>query len=54
MRIFIPFAMIAVFAFYILYLALVKKDLKNHLKTTIYPGMFFVLIWGICFLFFLK
>lgn len=54
MRLLMPIAMIIVFAFYILYLALVKKDLKSQMKTAIYPGLFFISVWGICYLLFLK
>ena len=54
MRVFMPIILIAVFALYILYLAVVKREFKSKLKTEILPGMFFVLVWGICYFAFLR
>jgi hypothetical protein len=54
MRIFIPVIMIFLFGAYVLYLALVKKDLKNNLQTIVYPGVFFIVIWIGCYFLFLR
>ncbi len=37
-----------VFVMWILYRALIKKDLKQHLND-LYVGLFFILIWAILF-----
>lgn len=49
MRLFIPFVMIAVFLMYVLYLALIKKELRKNLYTVLYPGMFFMTVWGVIY-----
>ena len=54
MRLFMPIAMIVIFAFYLLYLAAVKKELKSKLVTVVYPGLFFIMVWGVCYTAFLK
>ncbi|MFT3796708.1 hypothetical protein [Flavobacterium sp.] len=54
MRLFMPIAMAILFVLYMLYLALVKKELKSHLKTVLYPGLFFIFVWGICYSVFLQ
>jgi len=38
--VFIPVIMIAVFVLYVLYLAIVKKNLKSKLQTVVLPGLF--------------
>jgi len=50
---FIPIGLIAVFFVYILYLFIVKKDMKK-LKTILYPGLFFITIWFVIYYFLLK
>lgn len=52
-RIIMPLILIGLFILYMLYVALIKKDLKNNLKY-IYPGLFFVGIWGIFYFLILK
>lgn len=49
MRLIIPFFMIILFLFYVLYLALIKKELKKNLTTVVYPGLFFIAIWGVLY-----
>jgi hypothetical protein len=50
---FIPIGLIAVFIIYVLYLLLVKKDMKK-LKIALYPGLFFITIWAVIYYFLLK
>ncbi len=54
MRIFMPVIMTAIFACYVLYLAFVKKEFKARVKTVILPGLFFIMVWGICYITFLR
>ncbi len=54
MRLYMPFAMVVIFALYLLYLAAVKKNLKSKLVTVVYPGLFFIVVWGICYTAFLA
>lgn len=54
MRLWMPVAFIALFLFYIVYLAFVKKDVKGRLKTEVYPGFFFIGAWGIFYVLFLR
>lgn len=54
MRLFMPIAMIVIFALYLLYLAAVKKELKSKLLTVVCPGLFFIMVWGVCYTAFLK
>ncbi len=50
---FIPIGLIAVFIVYILYLLIIKKDIKK-LKSVLYPGLFFIVIWAVIYFFLLK
>lgn len=50
---FIPLGLIAVFFGYILYLAIIKKNLKRKFKTVVLPGVFFITIWGVIYYFLL-
>lgn len=54
MRLYMPIAMVVIFAFYLLYLATVKKDLKSKLVPVVYPGLFFIVVWGVCYTAFLT
>jgi FtsH-binding integral membrane protein len=45
---FIPIGLIAVFIVYVVYLLLIKKDLKQ-LRSVIYPGLFFIAIWAVIY-----
>ena len=45
MRIVIPLALIALFAGYMLYLLLIKKDRKAA-AGLLYPGLFFIAVWA--------
>ena len=38
---------------YVLYLLIVKKDIKK-INSILYPGLFFVAIWGVIYFFLLK
>ena len=49
MRLIIPIVMIALFLFYVLYLAFIKKELRKNLTTVLYPGLFFIAIWGVIY-----
>ena len=49
MRLIIPIIMIVLFLLYVLYLAFVKKDLRKNLTTVLYPGLFFMTIWGVIY-----
>lgn len=40
-----PIVMIAVFLFYLLYLLIVKKNLKQQADKIVYPGLFFIVAW---------
>ncbi len=50
---FIAIGLIFVFIVYVLYLLLIKKDMKK-LKAVLYPGLFFVAIWALIYYFLLK
>lgn len=50
---FIPIGLITLFIAYVLYLLLIKKDRKK-LKTVLYPGLFFIAVWGVIYYFLLK
>lgn len=53
LRLVIPLVIIGLFILYVLYIALIKKDIKSNLKY-IYPGLFFVAIWGVLYFLLLK
>lgn len=50
---FIPIGLIAIFIVYVLYLLIIKKDIKK-LKTVLYPGVSFIAIWAVIYYFLLK
>lgn len=50
---FAPIGLIAIFIVYVLYLLLIKKDIKK-LKSILYPGLPFVAIWVVIYYFLLK
>jgi FtsH-binding integral membrane protein len=50
---FIPIGLIAVFIVYMLYLLVIKKDMKK-LKIALYPGLFFIIVWAVIYYFLLK
>jgi hypothetical protein len=49
MRLFFPLVLGPLFLCYVLYLAVIKKELKQHLTTVVYPGFFFFLVWAILY-----
>lgn len=49
MRLFMPIVFVVLFIFYVLYLGLVKKNLKDQIATVLFPGLFFILVWGILY-----
>ncbi|QBZ96909.1 hypothetical protein GS03_00392 [Flavobacterium sangjuense] len=53
MRLILPFFMTIIFVLYVLYLAFIKKDLKKNMQTVVYPGVFFISVWVICYFIFL-
>ena len=50
---FIPIGLISIFILVILYLLIIKKDMKQ-LKTVLYPGLFFIVLWAFIYYFLLK
>lgn len=54
MRIFFPIIFAVLFVLYVLYLALVKKQLKQNLNQVVFPGLFFIAVWGILYYFVLE
>lgn len=54
MRLFFPLIMTILFVLYVLYLAIIKKELKKNLFTVLYPGLFFMAIWGVLYYFILH
>lgn len=51
---FIPIGLAALFIAYVLYLAMIKKNLNSKLKTVVFPGLSFIAIWSIIYYFFLN
>ncbi len=49
MRIFMPIVFILLFILYVLYLAIIKKELKQNLNKVVYPGMFFIVVWALLY-----
>ena len=49
----IPIGLIAVFVVAVLYLLIIKKDMKK-VKSVLYPGLFFIGIWVVIYYFFLT
>ncbi|MFM2213052.1 MAG: hypothetical protein RL427_315 [Bacteroidota bacterium] len=49
MRLYFPFILGPLFVCYILYLFLIKKELKRNLTTIVYPGLFFFLVWALLY-----
>ena len=49
---FIPIGLIAIYIVYVLFLLLVKKDMKK-INSILYPGLFFVATWGVIYFFLL-
>lgn len=50
---FIPIGLITIYIVYVLYLLIFKKDIKK-INSILYPGLFFVAIWGVIYFFLLK
>lgn len=50
---FVSIGLIVIFAIYILYLLIIKKDLKQ-LKTVLFPGLFFIAVWAVMYYFLLQ
>lgn len=50
----IPIGLTALFILYVLYLALIKKELKAKFKTVVLPGLFFLAIWAAIYFFVLT
>ena len=51
---FIPIGLVVVFIIYVLYLALVKKNIKSKIQTVVLPGVFFIAVWGLMYYFLLR
>jgi hypothetical protein len=45
---FIPVGLILILILFVLYLLIIKKDMKQ-LKTILYPGLFFIAIWAVIY-----
>jgi len=50
---FIPIGLIIVFIVYVLYLLIIKKDMKR-LKILLFPGLLFIAIWALIYYRLLK
>ncbi len=50
---FIPIGLIAIFIVYVLYLLLIKKDMKRF-RIVLFPGVFFIVIWAVIYYLLLK
>lgn len=50
---FIAFGLLIVFLLYVLYLLLIKRDMKT-LKQVMIPGAFFIVIWVLLYLYLTK
>lgn len=50
---FIPIALIALFVVVVLYLLIIKKDMRKF-KSVLYPGLFFIGIWIVIYYFLLT
>ncbi|WP_162128426.1 hypothetical protein [Flavobacterium phycosphaerae] len=48
MRIFLPLVFVLLYAAWVLYRALLKKDLLKH-KAELYAGLFFIGVWGVLY-----
>lgn len=48
LRLFIPIGLMAVFACWVLYHLLIKRDLKQQLSG-FYMGLFFIGVWGLIY-----
>ncbi|MBF6640794.1 hypothetical protein IVB69_04835 [Flavobacterium sp. J49] len=53
MRIFMPIVFVILFILYVLYLAIIKKELKQNLSKVVYPGLFFIVVWALLYFVFL-
>ncbi|MFA7444852.1 MAG: hypothetical protein WCY89_02815 [Flavobacteriaceae bacterium] len=42
---FITIGLVVAFIIYVLYLALIKKNLKSKTQTVVLPGLFFIGVW---------
>ncbi len=52
-RPFIPIGLIAIFIIYILYLVIIKQDIKRA-KLFLYPGLFFIAVWAVIYFYWLT
>lgn len=50
---FISIGLIVIFIVYVFYLLIIKKD-RKQLKSVLYPGLFFIVIWAVLYYFLLK
>lgn len=50
---FIPIGIIAILIGYVLYLLITKQDAKK-IKSVLYPGLFFLVVWAALYYFILK
>jgi hypothetical protein len=46
---YLPIVFIVLFVGYVLYLALVKKNLKANMRSVVLPGLFFIAIWALIY-----
>lgn len=51
---FITLGLLIAFVGYILFHAIYRKDLKSKLNTVVFPGLFFVAIWMVLYIGFLR
>lgn len=50
LRVYLPVAFIVLFAGWVLYRLLIKKDLRQNLNS-LYAGLFFIALWGLVYCF---
>ena len=49
----LPILLIAIFIVYVLFLLIVRKDIKK-LRIALYPGLTFIAVWAVIYYFLLK
>ena len=50
----IPIGLVIAFTIYLLYLIIVKKNLKANLQPVIFPALLFISVWSVIYFLILK
>jgi hypothetical protein len=50
----VPIGLVIAFVIYVLYLAIIKKNLRTQVKPVILPGLFFISVWAVIYFLLLK